>query len=102
MKDNVKHGCGCLFFTVALLLGGGQGVYTVLTSGTAEEVTLAEYKSERPTSSRINLRNGVLDYSRALVLFGNTPEVYIPVYQPNELADKSASALVLWHTKDKR
>ncbi|MEN3942736.1 hypothetical protein WJU23_15660 [Prosthecobacter sp. SYSU 5D2] len=95
---------GCLGFIVAIALiwGGGQGLYTALKNREPLKMTFKEYEEKRPdaewvslSEAQLNLLNSAYTTSR---LNDEIKELYISVEAVGDRSEKPA--LVLLETKD--
>jgi hypothetical protein len=84
----ISFGLIRLIIPIALLWGGGQGLYTALTNRQPHSVTFAEYARTKPDKKWVELKETQL-----------VSEVYIPMHAPGEADDAKVQALLL--TKDK-
>jgi len=77
---------GCLLFglVIALLWGGGQGIYTGLSNTKQTELSLADYTKQKPTATWLKLKDcqvNTLDAAYSSK-WGSIKEVYIPLSVP--------------------
>ena len=89
-----------LFFVViALVWGGGQSLYTMLTSSKLQSFTIEEYLEQSPDDKWIEITGCTLDHSDAVWMesrFGDKiKEAYIPIYLPNDENEESNVKLLL-------
>lgn len=91
-----------IFVAIALLWGGGQGVYTTLTNLKPTEMTYAEYIQSKPAQKWLRLTDCVLPLTDSMYsqsrLTDIIREVYIPVRAPGE--NNTGTVHCLFATKD--
>lgn len=99
----INFGCIGFFIAIALLWGGGQGLYTALKNREPLKMTFKEYEEKRPdaewvslSDAQLNLLNSAYTSSR---LNDEIKELYIAVEAVGDRSEKPA--LVLLETKDK-
>ncbi len=71
-----------LILAAAMLVGGGQGVYTALTNRTPTKVTCAEYAAQRPTAKWLTLTDCAVDPADVLgevSLSDKVKKLYLPL-----------------------
>lgn len=93
---------GCLGYliTLALLIGGGQGIYTALKNRAPLEITVSDYLAKRPEGEWVTFKDATLNLleSAHMERLGKITEVFIPV-QPGETKE-GAPVHILMSTKD--
>ena len=96
----IRFGLIRLIIPIALLIGGGQGLYTALTNRQPYSATFAEYIRTKPDNKWVELKETQLDMlgSISMGIAGAVSEVYIPMRVPGEANDAKIQALLL--TKD--
>src|SRR4051794_34636932 len=79
----MRGGCLLIVLALALLIGGGQGLFVGLTNPSPTALTYDEFIARRPsrgwytvTGCRLNLLDAI---SRSGRLSGRVSEVYVPV-----------------------
>jgi hypothetical protein len=86
------RGKGCLLFIViALLWGGGQGVYVGMKNRQPTSLSCADFYAGRPKSEWLKLTGCRLSYLGATYRerFGDIREVFVPVLPVGERRDKT-------------
>jgi hypothetical protein len=76
---------------IALMVGGGQGIYTAVTNAEPATYTVEDYLRDRPDSTWLHLTDTTLDLTQAsyteIRFIRRISELYIPVfsadYEPN-------------------
>ncbi|MEO7101339.1 MAG: M48 family metalloprotease [Luteolibacter sp.] len=98
---NVRGGLGCLFFTLAPLIAGLQGVYTLATSSHSPTLTIQEYFEKQPRNSDLTLKDCTLDLLRATprrgILSGELQEICIPLFE--KTPSPKDKARFVWRTR---
>jgi len=97
-----KIGCLLVIVVLALLWGGGQGLYTAITNLKPHECTVREYIATRPAAKWLRLTGGEINmlqtnYTSAWGV-GPVSEIYIPV-KPEDATSKEG-VFILLATKD--
>ena len=94
---------GCLGYliVIAMLWGGGQGVYTALKNRSPLEISVADYVKSKPSAEWVVLKDAQLNLLEAAHRgrLGKITEVFIPVRSPDEAIDGEVH--ILMSTKDK-
>lgn len=97
----ISLGCLGYLIVIALLWGGGQGVYTALKNRQPLEITVSDYIAKKPNAEWVTLKEAQLNLLEAAhkERLGKISEIFIPVRPKGE----STGALVhiLLSTKDK-
>ena len=79
-----------LIIAAAMLVGGGQGVYTALTNRTPTKVSCAEYAAKRPAAKWLTLSNCAVDPAVA----DKVKKLYLPLLA-TEAREGDDAAVVL-------
>lgn len=99
----INLGCLGLAITIALLWGGGQGIYTALKNREPLKMTFREYEEKRPTAEWVSLSDAQLNLLNSAYVTSRfsdeIKEVYIAVEAVGDRSEKAA--LVLLASKDK-
>lgn len=102
----MRFGCLLWFVTVALVIGGVQGLYVGLSNRTVQTMTYQEFLRQKPSSgwievsdARLNLLGAISESNR---FTGNVKQVYIPVTSSAAGEDEGVDKIqLLLLTKDK-
>lgn len=95
-----RFGCFLVIGVIALLWGGGQGVYTGLTNTKQTEIALADYVKQKPSATWLKLKDCQVSTIDAAYTskWGTISEVYIPLHVPGAPRDEKVHVLLA--TKD--
>ncbi len=98
----VRSGCLGFLFTIGLLWGGGQMLYTALKNREPVTLTAKEYLAHRPDADWVHLKDTHCDLAECVTsgYFGAVSELYIPVRSPGE--DPGGAIKVLLKTKNEK
>lgn len=96
----MRAGCLGFLFTIALLWGGGQLLYTSLKNRQPVTMTAKEYLAHRPSAEWVHLTAAHVDPAEGATIgfLGTVSELYIPVRSPGDNPGKPVT--VLFHTKN--
>ncbi len=99
----MRLGCLLPLVSIALILGGGQSVYTGLKNRKPTEISLGSLIAKKPSTEWLLINGGVLDTMNAAYTssfgVGEAKSIYVPLVQP--LSDSSEGTIhVLVITKD--
>lgn len=97
----IRLGCLGYIIAIAMLWGGGQGVYTALKNRSPLEIAVVDYVKAKPDAEWVVLKNAQLNLLEAAhrERLGKITEVFIPVRSPDEAMDGDVH--VLMSTKNK-
>lgn len=99
-----RIGCFGFLIAAALLIGGGQGLWTAVTNTSPTEMSCAEYIETRPSSKWVTLTGctlAVLESSHEESLSGGVERMYIPVYAtPPEDQEFATDIVIMLSTED--
>lgn len=97
------RGCLLPLITLALIIGGGQSVYTSIKNRKITEIELSSLASSKPDAEWLRIKGGELDtlnaaYTSTLGV-GDANEIYVPLVAPGvDSSEGTIQVLVL--TKD--
>lgn len=92
-----------LILPIALLWGGGQGLYTALKNRQPTSLTFAEYAEKRPDAKWLKLQETRLEVASAIYftsIGGDVKDVYIPLRAMNEGRKYTDKTVALLHTRE--
>jgi hypothetical protein len=93
-----RLGCFLLLVTIALIWGGGQGVYTALSNRQPTAMTYDEYVQKKPRASWLELKDCYLSLPEATVrkskVGGKIKEAFIPIVAAPGQKGKKVQVLV--------
>lgn len=98
----IRLGCLGYLIAIAMLWGGGQGVYTALRNRSPLEITVVDYVKDKPDAEWVVLKDAQLNLMEAAhrERLGKITEVFIPVRSPNEAMDGDVHVLMSTKNKD--
>lgn len=98
----IRLGCLGYIIAIAMLWGGGQGVYTALKNRSPLEIAVADYVKAKPDAEWVVLKNAQLNLLEAAhrERLGKITEVFIPVRSPDEAIDGKVQVLMSTKNKD--
>jgi hypothetical protein len=96
----ISLGCLGYLIAIALLWGGGQGVYTALKNRQPLEITVTDYIAKKPNAEWVTLKDAQLNLLEAAhkERLGKISEIFIPVRPKGESTDGPVH--ILLSTKD--
>ncbi len=96
----ISLGCLGYLIAIALLWGGGQGVYTALKNRQPLEITVSDYIAKKPNAEWVTLKDAQLNLLEAAhkERLGKISEIFIPVRPKGESTDGPVH--ILLSTKD--
>lgn len=96
----ISLGCLGYLIVIALLWGGGQGVYTALKNRQPLEITVSDYIAKKPNAEWVTLKDAQLNLLEAAhkERLGKISEIFIPVRPKGESTDGPVH--ILLSTKD--
>lgn len=99
----MRLGCLLPIVSIALVVGGGQGLYTVVTNRKPTEVTIQDFLKQAPDAKWIKVTGGELDTVNSVynsgITKGDAKEIYVPVVPDGVDSTKEPIQLLLL-TKD--
>ncbi len=86
-----------LFLPVALLWGGGQSLYTVLTNRQPLAISFADYARERPSAKWVELKDVEWDLVDSIYsgFAGTVSKAYVPLRVPGDESEGKVQVLLL-------
>jgi hypothetical protein len=98
----VNLGCLGYLIAIAMLWGGGQGVYTALKNRAPLEITVAEYLKTKPDAEWVVLQDAQLNLLEAArrERLGKITEVFIPVRAPDDAGKGAVHILMSTKNED--
>ena len=96
----ISLGCLGYLIAIALLWGGGQGVYTALKNRQPLEITVTDYIAKKPNAEWVTLKDAQLNLLEAAhkEQLGKISEIFIPIRPKGESTDGPVH--ILLSTKD--
>ena len=96
----ISLGCLGYLIVIALLWGGGQGVYTALKNRQPLQITVSDYIAKKPNAEWVTLKDAQLNLLEAAhkERLGKISEIFIPVRPRGESTDGPVH--ILLSTKD--
>ncbi|WP_397383209.1 hypothetical protein [Prosthecobacter sp.] len=96
----ISLGCLGYLIVIALLWGGGQGVYTALKNRQPLQITVSDYIAKKPNAEWVTLKDAQLNLLEAAhkERLGKISEIFIPVRPKGESTDGPVH--ILLSTKD--
>ncbi|MCP4804295.1 MAG: hypothetical protein GY913_23210 [Proteobacteria bacterium] len=93
-----RIGCFGFLVGIALMIGGGQGLYTRITNTSPTTMSCADYIAERPSAKWVELQGctlAVLESSHEESIGGGIERLYIPVYATPADDEEYATEIVV-------
>ena len=99
----MRLGCILPLVSIALIIGGGQSVYTGLKNRKATEIGIDAFVANKPAAEWLRIQGGVLDTTNSAYPSafgkGEATSIYVPLVPPG--TDSSETTIhVLVQTKD--
>src|SRR5438876_727313 len=87
-----------IIVAIALLWGGGQGLYTAITNWQPRECSVQNYLETKPSAKWLRLTNGFVDMTgvsySSLWGVGPISEIYVPVKSSRAFSDHQVHILL--------
>ena len=94
----MRSGCLLVLVTVALLWGGGQGIYTAVSNRSVKQYTVDEYLARKPADKWLKLTGGALDLTSlnytSFFGVGSVGTIYVPLRSSNNPLDNQTHILL--------
>lgn len=102
MGCGAKLGCLAFIAGLALIWGGGQGVYTAITNRQPTEISYEEFLKNRPDAEWLHLKNCTLDIPDSAYpkTSGKLARMYVPLRSPGEKGANDKPIQVILSTTD--
>jgi len=100
----MRLGCLLPLVSIALIIGGGQGVYTGLKNRKLTEISIESVVAEKPSTEWLKITGGTLDvmnstYTSSKFGKGDAKSIYVPLV-PSKVDSTKDTIHVLIKTKD--
>lgn len=92
----LRGGCFAILITLALLIGGGQMLYTGLKNREPLTLSAKDYLAKKPNVEWVHITGAECDLSSCATsgMLGNVEELYIPVRVPGDARSKPVEVLL--------